>query len=104
MCRLVQAKKGEVITTPEMLEDYKKKSIHSKQKKKRERKKNQDDTACNISRTLQKKNTKKETWLIFDTCDMIMYVPKVYQQKQIQTTSLTVSNVQTNIKNYVFIM
>ena len=39
MCRLVQAKKGEVITTPEMLEDYKKKSIHSKQKKKKKERK-----------------------------------------------------------------
>ena len=37
MYRLVQAKKGEVITTPEMLEDYKKKSIHSKQKKKKKK-------------------------------------------------------------------
>ena len=35
MCKQVQAKKGEVITNPEMLEDYKEKAGHSKQKKKR---------------------------------------------------------------------
>ena len=23
--------------------------------------------------------TKQETWLIFDTCEIIMYVPNVYQ-------------------------
>ena len=34
MCKCVQAKKGEVQTTPEMLEDWKKKPRHSKQKKK----------------------------------------------------------------------
>ena len=33
MCKCVQAKKGEVLTTPEMLEDWKKKPRHSKQKK-----------------------------------------------------------------------
>ena len=35
MYKRVQAKKGEVLTTPEMLEDCKKKPRHSKQKKKR---------------------------------------------------------------------
>ena len=35
MCKQVQAKKGEVITNPEMLEDYKEKAGHSKQKKKK---------------------------------------------------------------------
>ena len=39
MCKHVQAKKGEVLTTPGMLEDYKKKPRHSKQKKKKKRKK-----------------------------------------------------------------
>ena len=34
MCKRVQAKKGEVLTTPEMLQDYKKKPRHSKQEKK----------------------------------------------------------------------
>ena len=53
MCKRVQAKKGEVLTTLGMLEDYKKRPRHSKQKKKR--KKNQDDTACNINCTLWKK-------------------------------------------------
>ena len=101
MCKRVHAKKGEVLTTPGMLEDYKKKPRHSKQKKKK--KKNQDDTACNINCTLWKKNTKQEMWLIFDTCEIIMYAPNGYQQTQIQTTALTVSNVQTNIKSYVFV-
>ena len=59
MCKHVQAKKGEVLTTPGMLEDYKKKPRHTKQKKKKkERKKNQDDTACNINCTLWKKKYK----------------------------------------------
>ena len=35
MCKRVHAKKGEVLTTPGMLEDYKKKPRHSKQKKKK---------------------------------------------------------------------
>ena len=35
MCKCVQAKKGEVQTTPEMLQDWKKKRRHSKQKKKK---------------------------------------------------------------------
>ena len=39
MCKYVQAKKGEVQTTPEMLEDWKKKPRHSKQKKKKQKKK-----------------------------------------------------------------
>ena len=34
MCKCVQAKKSEVLTTPEMLQDYKKKPRHSKQEKK----------------------------------------------------------------------
>ena len=34
MCKRVQAEKGEVLTTPEMLQDYKKKPRHSKQEKK----------------------------------------------------------------------
>ena len=38
MCKCVQAKKGEVQTTPEMLEDWKKKPRHSKQKKKKKKK------------------------------------------------------------------
>ena len=38
MCKCVQAKKGEVQTTPEMLEDWKKKPRHSKQKKKKTKK------------------------------------------------------------------
>ena len=29
------------------------------------------------------KNTKKETWLIFNTCEIVMYVPNAYQQTQI---------------------
>ena len=41
MCKCVQAKKGEVQTTPEMLEDWKKKPRHSKQKKKKKKKKKQ---------------------------------------------------------------
>ena len=101
MCKRDQATKGEVLPTREMLEDYKKKPRHSKQKKKK--KKNQDDTVCNIYRALQKLYTKKETWLIFDTCEIIMYVPNVYQQTQIQTTTLTVSNVQVSIQSYAFI-
>ena len=63
----------------------------------------EDDTACNIYLTLQKTYTKKETWLIFDTCEIIMYVPNMYQQAQIQTTTLTGSNVQHNIQRYAFI-
>ena len=35
MCKRDQVKKDEVLTTPEMLEDYKKKPRHSKQKQKR---------------------------------------------------------------------
>ena len=46
MCKCVQAKKGEVQTTPEMLEDWKKKPRHSKQKKK---KKNQRKIKKGIS-------------------------------------------------------
>ena len=30
----------------------------------------EDGTACNIYRTLWKTNTKKETWLLFDICEM----------------------------------
>ena len=41
------------------------------------------DPACNICRTLWKTYTKKGTWVIFDTCEMIMHVPNVYQQTQI---------------------
>ena len=37
MCKRVQAKKGEVLTTLGMLEDYKKRPRHSKQKKKRKK-------------------------------------------------------------------
>ena len=33
MCKRDQVKKDEVLTTPEMLEDYKKKPRHSKKKK-----------------------------------------------------------------------
>ena len=40
MCKRVQAKKGEVLTTPETLQDYKKKPRHSKQKKKNNYQKN----------------------------------------------------------------
>ena len=47
MCKRDQGNKDEVLTTPEMLEDYKKKPRHSKQIKK-----NQDGTACNIYCTL----------------------------------------------------
>ena len=36
--------------------------------------KKEDDTACNIYHTLWKTYTKKETWLIFNTCQIIMYV------------------------------
>ena len=53
--------------------------------------------------TLWKTYTKKGTWFIFDTCDMIVCVPNVYQQTQIQTTTLTVSNVQPNILRYAFV-
>ena len=38
MCKRVQAKKGEVLTTLGMLEDYKKRPRHSKQKKKKKEK------------------------------------------------------------------
>ena len=78
MCKRDQVKKEEVLTTPEMLEDYKKKPRHSKQIKK-----NQDGTACNIYFTLWKTYAKNETRLIFDTFEIIMYVPNVYQQTQI---------------------
>ena len=78
MCKRGQVKKDEVLTTPEMLEDYKKKPRHSKQIKK-----NQDGTACNIYCTLWKTYAKNETRLIFDTFEIIMYVPNVYQQTQI---------------------
>ena len=78
MCKRDQVKKDEVLTTPEMLEDYKKKPRHSKQIKK-----NQDGTACNIYCTLWKTYAKNETRLIFDTFEIIMYVPNVYQQTQI---------------------
>ena len=78
MCKRDQVKKDEVLTTPEMLEDYKKKHRHSKQIKK-----NQDGTACNIYCTLWKTYAKNETRLIFDTFEIIMYVPNVYQQTQI---------------------
>ena len=37
-----------------------------------------DDTACNIYRKLWKTHTRKETWLIFDTCEIIVYVSNVY--------------------------
>ena len=78
MCKRDQVKKDEVLTTPEMLEDYKKKPRHSKQIKK-----NQDGTACNIYCTLWKTYAKNKTRLIFDTFEIIMYVPNVYQQTQI---------------------
>ena len=35
MCKCVQAKKGKVLTTSKILEDYKKKPRHSKQKKRK---------------------------------------------------------------------
>ena len=41
------------------------------------------DTAFNIYLTLWKTYTKKQTWLIFDTCEIIMYAPYMCQQKQI---------------------
>ena len=47
MYKRVQAKNGDVLTTLEMLKDFKKKPRHGKQKKKKE-KKNQYETACNI--------------------------------------------------------
>ena len=34
----------------------------------------EDDAASNIYRTLWKTYTNKETWLIFNTCEIIMYV------------------------------
>ena len=40
---------------------------------------------------------------MFDTCEIIMYVPNVHQQTQIQTTTLTASNVQPNIHIYAFV-
>ena len=63
----------------------------------------EDNTVCNIYHTLWKTYTKKETWLIFDTCEITMYVPNVYQQTQIQTTTLTVSNVQSNFQRFAFV-
>ena len=62
MYKRVQATKGEVLTTPVMLEDYNKKPRHSKQKRK-EKKKNYDDTACNIYRILWKKIQRKKRGL-----------------------------------------
>ena len=62
-----------------------------------------DNTVCNIYHTLWKTYTKKEMWLIFDTCEITMYVPNVYQQTQIQPTTLNVSNVQSNIQRYTFV-
>ena len=43
----------------------------------------EDDTACKIYCAFLKTYSKKETWLIFDTCEIIMYVPNVYRQTQI---------------------
>ena len=40
---------------------------------------------------------------MFDTCEIIIYVPNVYQQTQIQTTTLIASNVQPNIHRYSFV-
>ena len=61
----------------------------------------EDDTASNIYRALWKTYTKKETGFIYST-DMrqlcMLYVPNVHQKTQIQTTTLTVSNVQPNIQ------
>ena len=34
----------------------------------------EDDTACNIYCALWKTCTKKETWLMLNTCEIIMYV------------------------------
>ena len=34
----------------------------------------EDDTACNIYHTLWKTYTKKKMWLIFNKCEIIMYV------------------------------
>ena len=45
-----------------------------------------DDTTYNIYREWWKTYTKKETWLIFNLCETIvyvLYVPNVYQQPQI---------------------
>ena len=41
---------------------------------------------------------------MFETCETIMYVPYMCQQKQIQTTTfLTASNVQPEIQRYAFV-
>ena len=105
---------------PEILEDHQKKPRHSKQKKKNYQRnviKIQVDamnvrimksrrTAClhHLSYIVENiQYTKDRKRLIFDTCEMIMYVPNVYQQTQIQTTNLTISNVQPNIQRYVFV-
>ena len=86
MCKRVQAKKGKNLTTPEMLEDFKKKPKQSKQKKKiyqrivikiqvnvmnakdREEQEDmgisekEDDTACNIYHTVRcGKHTQRRT-------------------------------------------
>ena len=48
--------------------------------------KKEDDTTYNIYRVLWKTYTKKETWLILNLCEIIvyvLYVPNVYQQTQI---------------------
>ena len=48
--------------------------------------KKEDDTTYNIYRALWKTYTKKETWLILNLCEIIvyvLYVPNVYQQTQI---------------------
>ena len=66
----------------------------------------EDDTAClhHLSYIVENiQYTKNTKWLIFGTREMIMYVRNVYQQTQIQTTTLTVSNVQSNIQRYVFV-
>ena len=44
----------------------------------------EDDAVCNVCRTLENiQYTKNRKWLIFDTCEMIMYVQNMYQQTQI---------------------
>ena len=88
----VQANKGDVLTTPEVLERLQEEAMARQVKKQKSSKKchkdlvgigllnnneqedneiseDEDDTACNICKILWKTYTKKRTWLTCDICN-----------------------------------
>ena len=64
----------------------------------------EDDKACNIYCILWKTYTKKEMWLILNTCEMIVYVPICTSRHRFRPQLyLTNSDVQSNIQRYAFV-